>query len=223
MWCSNQDFKKLLNLWKMGLLSSLYYRPFGLTMAKIKKESISNWRLTMNKTLCRLFVTSIVTVFCLSMPYTSICEAKTVTKTKNKVKVTIEQEPDLTVPKTANLEHSVKEKSRVNKMDGSIMVTKEISGDVSWIRNNVVAIEYYNKGGESKVMLVPLDNTTSTRRIQTLEDLKVGDNVKIEYTEDFKEDEEGKRLKFERKAKLVDLIRSVGEKGMPTKSTKITK
>jgi hypothetical protein len=223
MWCSNWVITKLLNLWKKSLLSSLYYRPLGLAMVKIKKETIFNRRLTMYKRSYCLYVTGIITFLCLSLSYADICEAKTVTKKENKVKVTTGQEPDLTVPKTINLEHNVKQKSRVDKIDGSIMETKEISGDVSWIRNDIVAVEYYNKGGQSKVMLVPLDDVTTTRRLQSLQDLKVGDNVKIEFTEDFEENEEGKKYKFKRKAKLVDLIRSVDEKGTPTKSTKKTK
>lgn len=158
------------------------------------------------------FSSIMIATFVISFSYVILCEAKVVTKEKAKVKLSTAQEPNLEIAPATDFENKIKEKTRRDKVDGGIEEIKEVTGTVSWIRDDVVAIEHYNKGGHSKVMLVPLSDVTDKRRLQSLQDLQVGDTIKVEFSEDYEEDADGKKRKFKRAAKMVDLIRSIDEK-----------
>jgi len=216
MWCSKFNLIKLLNLWKARMLPSLIYRPLRFVRVDNNLKKINDLeirRIDMKSALTRFFVSVVIAIFVAGVPFTTLSEAKVITKEKKKSKLTKAVEPELDKMSNTVLNYKIKEKGRMNKMDGSIEDTKNISGLVSWIRDDVVAVEYYHLDGESKVMLVPLSDTTSLRRLQSLQDLNVGDEIKIEFSENFEEEADGKKRKFKREAKSLDLIRSADEMG----------
>ncbi|MBN1869861.1 MAG: hypothetical protein JW847_04715 [Candidatus Omnitrophica bacterium] len=161
----------------------------------------------MNKTPSRYLTGIIVVILVVGISFPLFCEAAS---TKKNAAIT--QDPDLDNALNLEMDNKIKKKERNSKDDG-FKETKEVSGLVSWIRDDVVAVEYYHKGGHSEVILIPVSEMTALRRLHSLADLKVGDEIEVEYSETFKEDPDGRKRDFKREAVLVYLLRSIDERG----------
>ena len=93
---------------------------------------------------------------------------------------------------------------------------KEVQGEISWISSRYIAIAYNRdpgKGSEDE-MLLPIDSSLKLEHKQSLDQIKVGDLVRVQYDEETEEDEKGNK-KDSRKAAVVSFIKAGMKKEEP--------
>lgn len=101
-----------------------------------------------------------------------------------------------------------KEEVVLNKSMGTI------TGTISAVSSDSISVAYHEdkaKGIEYE-MLLPLDKTFNIENKKGLNELKIGDTVKITYEDVASENVNSKEQKIERKAKIVSFIRSAVKK-----------
>ncbi len=91
----------------------------------------------------------------------------------------------------------------------------EISGEVGAIGYNSISIIYERneKTGMEYEMLIPVDANTKLERKKSLNELKIGDKIKIQF-EDATSEDSGEE-KLERKAKVISFLSSAIKKPEP--------
>lgn len=85
----------------------------------------------------------------------------------------------------------------------------EVQGEISWINSRYIAIAYNRdpvKGSEDE-MLLPIDSTLKLEHKQSLDQIKIGDLVRVRYDEETEEDEKGNK-KDSRKAAIISFIKA---------------
>jgi len=92
-------------------------------------------------------------------------------------------------------------------------VSKEVTGEVTWIGKNKIAILYQidtEKSTEYEILLPFDEKELKVIHKKSLEEIKSGDTVTVEYEEITEESEQGGRTDF--KARAIKFIRSAVKK-----------
>ncbi|MCM8780830.1 MAG: hypothetical protein NC908_02770 [Candidatus Omnitrophica bacterium] len=113
-------------------------------------------------------------------------------------------------------------------------VTKEIEGEVSWIGRGYISVVFerdVEKATENEILL-PLDKDLKIYHKKSLEEIKPGDTVRIQYEEITEEYPEGRRREFslakaitflkpaKAKQDMQTLVSEEKERGLPLKGMK---
>lgn len=88
------------------------------------------------------------------------------------------------------------------------VASKEITGEVSGVSNNSIAVVYKKdlaKGEEYEVLLL-VDGTVQLERIKNITQLKIGDTVTVAYDESFQTNQEGTEI-TDRKVKTIKFMK----------------
>ena len=96
---------------------------------------------------------------------------------------------------------------------GEKMSAQEITGTVSAVSKQGIAVEYSRTSEGNFEMYLPLGDKVKLERLNSLEELKAGDTVKVRYEQTFKETKEGPPLVLKTAATEVALMRRAPEEG----------
>ena len=77
--------------------------------------------------------------------------------------------------------------------DEKTMVVK-LTGTVSTVGRNYINVEYSKTKGSAKEMFLPLSDKVQLENFQSLNQLKFGDPVRVEYQQTYREDKDGKKV-----------------------------
>ncbi len=89
---------------------------------------------------------------------------------------------------------------------------KEVQGRISWLRKDMIAIVYAATETSEEEILLPLSKDTRLLHLKSLEQLRVGDVVSIQYEEITEETPEGPRVNLV--AKTVIFVRPARPKAL---------
>ncbi|MDD5454117.1 MAG: hypothetical protein PHW62_01265 [Candidatus Ratteibacteria bacterium] len=92
------------------------------------------------------------------------------------------------------------------------IVLKEVQGEVTWIRNDKIAIMYAqdNEAGTAEEMLLPVPEDVSVINKKSLNEIKVGDIVRVQYEEVTEETPEGTSINS--RAKTIIFLKAAVKK-----------
>lgn len=93
---------------------------------------------------------------------------------------------------------------------------KEIQGEISWINSRYIAVAYNRdpvKGSEDEILL-PIDSNLKLEHKRSLDQIKAGDLVRVQYDEETEEDDKGNK-KDSRKAAVISFIKAGPKKEEP--------
>ena len=89
----------------------------------------------------------------------------------------------------------------------------EVTGSVSAVSKQGIAVEYSRTRKSSSEMFLPLSDHVRLVRIRDLSQLKAGDTVQVRYEQAYKEDQDGKRITLKTTAIEVALMKRAPEEG----------
>jgi hypothetical protein len=85
-------------------------------------------------------------------------------------------------------------------------VSKQISGEVSGISNNFIAVVYGQDEKTSYEMALNIGKDIKLEHMKSLKEIGVGDKVKVTYDAVYKVDKEGKKRLIKNEPKIISFI-----------------
>lgn len=86
-----------------------------------------------------------------------------------------------------------------------------VTGQVSAVSRQGIAVEYAKTSKGSKEMYLPLAEKVRLQRLQDVRELKAGDTVEIQYQRTYQEGEKGKRIILDTMAMEIRLLKKAPE------------
>lgn len=101
--------------------------------------------------------------------------------------------------------------SLAQEAEGTRVESKEVTGTVSAVSKQGIAVEYSQTSAGSYEMFLPFASQVTLQRMASVDQLKVGDTVKVRYQKTIKENPKGQPVVLKTLATEISLIQRAPE------------
>ena len=89
-----------------------------------------------------------------------------------------------------------------------------LTGTVSSVGKNFINVEYTKSKGNAYERFLPLSDKVRLENFQSLNELRFGDKVRVQYQETYKEDKNGKKVVLKTVATDIALLKESQQQGL---------
>ena len=89
-----------------------------------------------------------------------------------------------------------------------------LTGSVSSVGKNFINVEYTKSKGNAYERFLPLSDKVRLENFQSLNELRFGDKVRVQYQETYKEDKDGKKVVLKTVATDITLLKESQQQGL---------